>query len=247
MTEPEQGPGASARVADPEQEPDASADTAAPEPTPLPWMPKFIAVLGETGNVRHSARMAGISQTTAYTGRKNHSGFADAWDDAITGKEYGRPGFRRQAPLPPAAAPTATGRTGRWRSPFLEALAETSSVIAAAALAGVTPQNAYHLRRTDPKFAAKWLAALHEGYDNLEMELLGYLRDPSPRRKMDVAGALRLLAAHRATVERRRALEEEEDEQAVRESLDAFLEGLRQRRLANQAILIEADSADVAE
>ena len=79
------------------------------------------------------------------------------------------------------------------------------------------------------------------------MELLGYLRAPQPGRKMDVAAALRLLGAHRETVERRRALAEDEDEQAVLDSIDAFLEDMRQRRLANEAILIEAESGDGAE
>jgi len=232
MTEPQRR-GASARAAD-------------PQPTPLPWMPDFLAALGATGNVRHSARMAGISPTTAYDARKIHPGFAKAWQDAIAEKEYGLPGFRRQAPLPAPETAAPTGRPRRWHGPFLEALAETSSVIAAAALAGTTPRNAYRLRRTDPRFAAKWLAALHEGYDHLEMELLGYLRNPASAPRMDVTAALKLLAAHRATVERRRALDEEEDELAVRESLDAFLEGMRQRRLANEAILIDAGPGDVA-
>ena len=49
------------------------------------------------------------------------------------------------------------------------------------------------------------------------------------------------------TVERERALEDEEDEQAVLDSIDTFLEGMRQRRLANETRLIEAQPADAAE
>ena len=234
MTEPEQEPGASARAAD--------CDT-----LPLPWMPDFLAALGETGNVRHSARLAGISQTTAYDARKAAPGFAAAWKAAIDGKEYGRAGFQLQAPLVAPAAPVPATPPPDWCVCFLAALAETSSVIAAAALARVTPQNAYHRRRTDPEFAAQWLAALHEGYDHLEMELVGYLRGHAPRRKMDVAGALRLLAAHRETVERRRALIEEEDEQAVLDSIDRFIDDMRLRRAANDAIVIEMRADDGAD
>ena len=102
----------------------------------------------------------------------------------------------------------------------------------------------YQHRRDDPAFAAKWLVALREGYDNLEIELLGYLRAPGLKRKMDVASALRLLAAHRETVARERALAEEENEQAVLESIDAFIEEIRQRRAANAAILIETAGDD---
>ena len=57
----------------------------------------------------------------------------------------------------------------------------------------------------------------------------------------------RILAAHRAAVERERVLEGEEDEQAVLDSIDAFLEGMRERRIANEALLIDAKPADVAE
>jgi hypothetical protein len=134
--------------------------------------------------------------------------------------------------------------TPHWRKTFIEALAETSNVSAAAARANVPTRTAYKLRREDRDFAAKWLAALHEGYDNLELEVLRHLRNPDSGRKMDVTAALRLLAAHRDTVERHRALTEEEDEQATVEALDAFFEGLKQRRLANERLLAERGNGD---
>ena len=208
------------------------------------WIPDFLAALSETGNIRHSARIAGISQTTAYDARKSHPDFAAEWKAAIAGKEYGRSGFQRQAPLAAIEEAVPAKPPRGWRKPFLEALAETSSVLAAAAHAKVTPQSAYRLRRTDPEFAAEWLAALHEGYDHLEMELVGYLRDPAPKRKMDVPGAIRLLSAHRDTVERRRAFDEDDDEQAVLESIDRFIDEMRDRRAANTAILTETAPGD---
>jgi hypothetical protein len=105
---------------------------------------------------------------------------------------------------------------------------------------------AYRLRRDDPAFAARWLAALHEGYDHLELELLCYLRDPAPGRKMDVPGAVRILTLHREAVERRRAMENGRDDKAVFASIDAFLEGMRERRLANEAIVLEMKRDDDA-
>ena len=131
-----------------------------------------------------------------------------------------------------------------WRHIFLKELAETSNVAGSAARAGVAPELAYRIRRTNPDFAAQWRASLLEGYEHLEMEVLGYLRNPEPGRKMDVASALRLLAAHRETVARERAFNEDEDEQAVLESIDAFIEDMRQRRAANAAILIAPDEDD---
>jgi hypothetical protein len=215
-------------------------------------MADFLDALRTNGNVRHACRVAGIAATTAYGARDNHSGFADAWRAAIVTKAKAERGFGAlEALLEPAPAPAAQPLPGKrprqWRSVFIEALAETSNVSVAAARAGVPALTAYRLRRDDPAFAAKWLAALHEGYDHLEIELLGYLRDPAPGRKMDVAGAARILTLHRETVERRRAMESGRDDQAVFASIDAFLEGMRERRLANEAIVLEAKRDDDAE
>ena len=133
-----------------------------------------------------------------------------------------------------------------WPDRFLEALAETSNVTAAAWRARVVPGKAYALRREDPGFAARWLAALTEGYQHLEMEVLGYLRDPEPKHKMDVASALRLLAAHRETVARERAFrEEEEDEQAVFDRIDTFIDDMRNRRAANALILAHDPAPEI--
>jgi hypothetical protein len=59
---------------------------------------------------------------------------------------------------------------------------------------------------------------------------------------MDVAASLRLLAAHRETVERRRSLTEDEDEQEVLDSIDRFIDEMRERRAANEAILTETEA-----
>jgi len=126
-----------------------------------------------------------------------------------------------------------------WRTYFLQALAETSNVKLSAARAQISPSRAYKARREDADFAALWRAALFEGYEHLEMEVLGYLRDPDPARRIDVAAALRLLAAHRETVARERALAGDDDEQAVLDSIDAFIDEMRARSAANAAIIAE--------
>jgi hypothetical protein len=134
-----------------------------------------------------------------------------------------------------------------WRFAFLQKLAETSNVTESAAYAEISPSRAYKVRREDPDFAACWRAALLEGYEHLELEVLGYLRSADPGRKMDIAGALKLLALHAQTVARERALCEDDDEQAVLDSIDAFIEDMRQRRTANAAILIAPDNDDGAD
>ncbi len=149
-----------------------------------------------------------------------------------------------EAPRPrrmPARKPNA-----QWRRTFLDALAETSNVRAAARRARIAAGRAYKARRAEPEFRAQWYAALLEGYEHLEMETLHRLRmgtgkdDP----KFDIAAALRLLALHRETVARERAFREDEDEQAVLDSIDSFIEDMRQRRAANAAILLAPDGDD---
>jgi len=221
---------------------------------PRPWMQTFLDELAASGLVRRAARAAGIANTTAYDARRIRPDFAAAWQrmvDDATGdcEDAGAIAAASEPEHPPESSPGSLPESPEkasphWRMRFFEALAETSSVTAAAVRAKIPVRTAYKLRREDAEFAARWRAALLEGYDNLEMELLGFLRSPRPGRRMDVTAALRLLAAHRETVARERALREDDDEQEVLDSIDAFLEDMRQRRLANSAILLEAEAGD---
>jgi hypothetical protein len=208
---------------------------AAKRANPGEWMPAFHAALAEGRSIKRASRLAGISPGTAYYYKQRNAEFAAQWSaGALQSTACGAPGAWE--PGPP--------RHAGWRKAFFEALAETSNVTAAAARAGIPLRTVYKTKRDDAGFAARWLAALHEGYDLLELELLGYLRDRKPERKMDVAAALRLLAAHRETVERRRALSAEEDEEALLESIDRFIDDMRERRAANEAILAEDGGAE---
>ncbi len=96
-----------------------------------------------------------------------------------------------------------------WMPAFLAALAETSNVARAAKLAGVAGSTVYDARRKNRTFAEGWREALCEGYDNLEMELLGRLREGEIKRAagaklgvrtFDNATSFRLLAVHREAV-----------------------------------------------
>ncbi len=122
-----------------------------------------------------------------------------------------------------------------WRTYFLQELAATSNVTRSAEKAGASLSRVYKTRREHPGFAAEWRQALCEGYEHLEMEVLAHLRGNDPDRKLDVANAIRLLAAHRKTVTETRAFEEEEDEGAVLDSIDAMIDRMRKRSGANRA------------
>lgn len=54
-----------------------------PSQLPLPWMPKFLAVLRRTGNVSTAAKRVKISRQNAYEHRNRHAIFGALWDDAI--------------------------------------------------------------------------------------------------------------------------------------------------------------------
>lgn len=129
-----------------------------------------------------------------------------------------------------------------WRTRFLDHLVATSNITAAAKEANISPSRAYRMRRSDPDFAAKWQEALAEGYENLEMELLCYLRNPNPDHKMDVANAIRLLTLHRQSVAHRRAQTDDRSEKEVLDSIDAMIDQMRERAAANAALLAETET-----
>lgn len=130
-----------------------------------------------------------------------------------------------------------------WSRMFLSELAVTSNVSAAARAAGIATATAYEARRNDPEFNRKWQAALCEGYDHLELELLHRLRTGNVKpasgarrgvRSFDNATAFRLLSVHRETAARQRAFRENEDADAILASIDAKLDRMRERALAGR-------------
>ena len=105
----------------------------------------------------------------------------------------------------------ATGK--RWsdaaESKFLDHLAATCNVTAAAEVCGFSGAALYARRRNDPGFARRWQAALETGYLHVETLLLqravealeGFEPDPTvPVAQMTVSEARQLLGHHRATV-----------------------------------------------
>jgi len=138
----------------------------------------------------------------------------------------------------------ATARP-KWMKPFLAALADTSNVSAAARKGKVDTSTVYDRRRQDAEFAREWQVALCEGYDNLEMDVLYRLRTGELRpatgakravRQFDNATALRLLAAHRESTTRSRAIRDNVSAADIRASIDRKVELIRERVLAARAL-----------
>lgn len=114
-----------------------------------------------------------------------------------------------------AAAKTAriAGKRVRWnrgmKARFLDHLAGTCNIAAAARSIGVTPSSVYRLRRADAAFAEDWEEALQAAYQLLETLLVGHALgggssglqlldhgDPALG-PIDRDTALRLMALHR--------------------------------------------------
>jgi hypothetical protein len=152
--------------------------------------------------------------------------------------------------ISPALMEGEAALSKHWRQYFLTALAETWNVSAASAVAGINPARAYKVRKREPEFARAWRIALLEGYENLELEMLHRLRFGEPRddtRKFDNASAMRLLALHRETVTRERAMRENEDLVAVRAAIRTKLAQLRREvvaRRATQAVIKQEPTPD---
>ena len=121
--------------------------------------------------------------------------------------------------------------TRHWKTHFLEALADTSNVSEAARRANIRAPRAYALKRECPDFARLWHAALVEGYEHLELELLSRLRSGEPKDgpKFDNGAALRLLALHRDTMAQEHAQKRNLDASRARQIIDEKLEELRER------------------
>lgn len=210
------------------------------------WAARFLAALEAGGTMKDALSAAGIAQSTAYRLRKRDADFAARWDGLRPQTLAGKAATARAAAIAAARASAAppgwvahpiAKRLGRARlTRFLDALAETSNISAAAAEAGIETGPIYRLRRADATFASAWYAALAEGYDTLEMELLQHLRGGEPAagaakgRKFDAAIALRCLTSHREAVLREKGRRGLEGEVATIAAINAKIDRLRARR-----------------
>lgn len=136
--------------------------------------------------------------------------------------------------------------TRHWRGIFLDELADTSNVSAAARKAGINPSRAYKVRREEPEFASKWFDALMEGYEHLELETLHRLRMGTDKddNKFDIANALRLLSLHRETVAHERAIRSHQDEESILAALNAKIDAMRTREAQVKLMLTQDEQAN---
>lgn len=102
------------------------------------------------------------------------------------------------------------GWTATKRGAFLDHIAATCNVTAAARLVGMGESVAYRIRRTDPAFSEMWKQAIDAGYDRLRAMLVARAMGPMTVEigetptpditAMDTDLALRLVELHGRTV-----------------------------------------------
>lgn len=204
------------------------ADTQAPY-----WEKAFFEALAQSGKIKRSAAAAGVTTGAIYNRKASNAEFANRLTE-VRAPFLGKAPSGRSVRGNRADSSATKHPPLQWQGAFLDALAETSNVSASAKRAGIAIRVVYDLRRGSPDFAAKWQRALYEGYTNLEMEVLGYLRAPGTKRKMDVTNALRLLAAHKDTVAKEEAQRANVNAADVRASIARKVEVLRQQVLAKR-------------
>ena len=126
-----------------------------------------------------------------------------------------------------------------WQQKFINELAESSNVKKACEAAGISQSLVYETRRKDAQFARQWYAALAEGYDTLEMDLLNRLREGrlddkddegKVIAKFDVGTAFRCLAAHRDTVAKERGRQTLEGELTTMKAINEKIDALQARK-----------------
>ena len=193
---------------------------------PPRWRAAFLRALAKTGNVQLACDKAPVHHSHVYRLRRRDAEFAVAFDaaraeaaarmddissplpekctgDAIRGELIL---YRTKAGRPHLRAPHANGWTRAKEKAFLDALASTCVVKAAARIAGVTASGAYQRRLRWPGFAAEWQVALKNGVHALELRLLhdaseymdnGHIGIPGDLTVRSVDDAISVLAYHK--------------------------------------------------
>lgn len=202
---------------------------------------EFLGYLAERPNVARASRKTGINSATAYYWRDKDPDFRAEMNAILGGitvlearymqrKGGAAPAFIRRGHNSPNDADIEA---------FLDTLAETSNVSEAARRNGWTTKPWYELRRRNPAFARRWLEALSEGYEELEMEMLARARFGISKRAdepaFNEAVSLRLLMAHKNAVALQRAIRSGLGVEELRERLDRKIARVKESLEAHHA------------
>lgn len=151
---------------------------------------RFLAELRRTGNVRLSAKQAGVSPATLHGRRRAYPAFATEWAAALG---FARATLAEQGSASAAGAKAPRGEylvakgfggelqvkranprylSAEGEQLFLQTLAATCNIRLACRAAGIAPSNIYARRRRSDLFADRMDAALAQGHERLEFALM---------------------------------------------------------------------------
>ncbi|QLC23646.1 hypothetical protein HFP57_00450 [Parasphingopyxis algicola] len=196
---------------------------------------EFLDHLAVERTISAACRIVGIDRSTARYWRDKDADFAASMASILGKPSALEPRLVRREGGTGAALTRRchTSPSDADLERFLETLTETSNVLESARRHGLSTATIYRLRRNDAGFARRWLDALAEGYEELEMEMLARARFGVIRRADKPAFneqvSLRLLIAHKEAVAHRRALEFGIDEEDAIAALDAKLAMMKDR------------------
>lgn len=156
---------------------------------PSVWRRAFLRALSKTASVKLAAEEVGICRTTPYPLRKANPQFAKLWDQALEdGRARIADGYVPDllAVTHPVKLTIRTSKTGKTciakarpgqidddkAAAFLEHLAATANVKAAARALGVSTVALYNYRKQWPAFAAAWDEAKAYAVDRLDFYLI---------------------------------------------------------------------------
>ncbi len=137
--------------------------------------------------------------------------------------------------------------TARRRRTFMEELAGTCNVTAAAAAAGISTTIVYRLRLRSAEFRAEWARALREGYARLEIMLLERAMNGTVKTVERAGGvidrtheypnaiALQLLRMHKDSAAEAEAVHDPNEVDEVRRRIMRKLAAVRARAVKQEA------------
>jgi hypothetical protein len=152
----------------------------------------FFRALRETGNQTIAAERAKVSRSWVRLHREHDADFKARLDAALKAARERLDGVGDASPVrgwgsldgeelvvrgcAGRRVQIARARLNQWtpraEARFLEALAATCNVTAACAQVGLSASAAYYHANRWPDFAARWRAAVEEGYFRIEMQLM---------------------------------------------------------------------------
>jgi hypothetical protein len=184
-------------------------------------MAAIIAGLKVSGIVKTSCDEAGVRPPLAQRWRGKYPRFGEEWREAMAHYETAR--------LSALTRSTKPARSVRWTPArierFIDVMATTGNVTAAAQAANVSRNAVYSLRRRDAAFRAAWASAVDQGYAQVEIGMIDEaINGVAPRAEGDRPAASERIrsSVYAAGLKRAAMLRQSSEDEAERDRVEAL-------------------------